>query len=368
MTNYLKNVDYQFLIRVLNNEVSPEEKEYFEEWLSESDKNREDFGVITLLWDKIGSSECPPSPDPELQWKKITTAVHNSQKKDLNPDHRIETEQSIKKEAVIYQFDGDRNGFFKNIFSSGMFQAAAILLIAVTAGWWVLNNRLQHQTNISLTQHTPVNLIEVITRKAEKVSLTLSDGSKVHLNTFSRLTYPEFFDDSGRNVELEGEAYFSVTPDKKRPFIVKSGGTLTVVRGTEFNIKNRGESISVVVVKGVVDTYNSNLDEVYKLKKGDYISYTEQKGFSSPQKADLQRTLAWRKDKFSFKRTPLKEVMEELERFYNVNVTFSADSLKSKTITGTFNSNSINNILSIISLTLDLKINYSKGNIIVDKN
>ncbi|NJD21746.1 MAG: DUF4974 domain-containing protein [Melioribacter sp.] len=367
MKKFPKNVDYQFIVRVLNDDVSPEEKEFFEDWLSESDKNREDFSAIALLWDKIGQSEYPSSPDPEIQWGKISNAVYAKQQDDVKERQKIENSKTIENEPIIYQLDGYQTGYLKIIFSSGMFRVAAVLLIMVSVGLWTYSNEFQLKKKNPQTQHHATNIIEVKTRKGEKVSLTLSDGSKVYLNTLSKLTYPEFFDDSKRNVELEGEAYFSVTPDKQRPFSVKSGSTVTVVRGTEFNIKNRDESISVVVVKGVVDTYNPKLEEVYQLKKGDLISYNEQKGFSSLQKADLQHSLAWRKDKFSFMRTPLKEVMEEIERYYNVNVTFTADSLKNKTITGVFNSDSINDILSIISLTLDLKIKYNKGNIIVDK-
>jgi len=367
MKKFPKHVDYQFIVRVLNDDVSPEEKEFFEDWLSESDKNREDFSAIALLWDKIGSSEYPPAPNPEIQWEKISNAVYARQQNDIISRPKIENRKVINNEPIIYQLDGYQTDYLKIIFSSGMFRAAAILLIMVTVGLWTYSSEFQQARIISQAQRHVSNIIEVKTRKGEKVSLTLSDGSKVHLNTLSKLTYPEFFDDSERNVELEGEAYFSVTPDKQRPFSVKSGSTVTVVRGTEFNIKNRDESISVVVVKGVVDTYNPKLEEVYQLKKGDLISYNEQKGFSPLQKANLQHYLAWRKDKFSFMRTPLKEVMEEIERYYNVNVTFTADSLKDKTITGVFNSDSINNILSIISLTLDIKIKYNKGNIIVDK-
>lgn len=363
-----KSVDYHFLVRVLNNKVSPEEKEFFEDWLSESEKNREDYSSIVLLWDKIGSSRTPMLPDPESQWKKISNIIHSKQNEKLNMSNEVVNEGIKNNESYIYSIDEDKTGYLRNIFSSRMFQAAAILIIIITAGLLLFKFEFPQKKYFSYNQSSASNIIEIITRKGEKVSLTLSDGSRVYLNTLSQLTYPEFFSDSTRNVELEGEAYFSVTPNKNKPFSVKSGNTITVVRGTEFNIKNRNKSISVVVVKGSVDTYEPNTLEKYNLKKGDLLSYNDLTGFSHLRKVDLQHYLAWRKDKFSFSRTSLREVMEEIERFYNVKVSFKADSLKNKTITGVFNSDSINNILSIIGLTLDLKIKYNKGNIVVDKN
>jgi ferric-dicitrate binding protein FerR (iron transport regulator) len=363
-----KNVDYHFLIRVLNNDISPEEKEYFEDWLSESEKNREDFGTITLLWDKISSSKYPPLPDPQEQWQKISSSVNAQLKNviELEKVKRTEPTEDIK--PVLYQFDGYQTDYWKSIYSSRMIQIAALILIFFTAGLLVFKSKFQKESNYYTQQIRSIPPIEIQTRKGEKVSLTLSDGSKVYLNTLSTLKYPEFFSETSRDVELEGEAYFAVTPNKNRPFRVKSGNTLTVVRGTEFNIKNRGESISVVVVKGSVDTYNPTSEKIFNLKKGDLISYNERTGFSNLRRADLQHYLAWRKDKFSFSRTPLKEVMEEIGRYYNVDVRFKADSLKNKTITGFFSSGSINKILSIISLTLDLKISMSKGNTITIDN
>ena len=66
-----KSLDSQFLIRVIRNEVSPEEKEFFNAWLSESDQNKEEFGNLVLLWDLAEQSKTSSLPDQEQQWKEI---------------------------------------------------------------------------------------------------------------------------------------------------------------------------------------------------------------------------------------------------------------------------------------------------------
>ncbi|MDP3832206.1 MAG: DUF4974 domain-containing protein, partial [Ignavibacteriaceae bacterium] len=76
--------------------------------------------------------------------------------------------------------------------------------------------------------------------------------------------------------------------------------------------------------------------------------------------------LAWRKGKFSFSHTPLSQVMEEISRFYNVPIIFENPELKRKTITGVFDSSSLENIFSIISLALDVKINHTGSKVIVN--
>lgn len=95
------------------------------------------------------------------------------------------------------------------------------------------------------------------------------------------------------------------------------------------------------------------------------ISYDERQGFSSPKSVEVEKYLGWRNNKFFFERTSLNEVMAEIERFYNVKVVFASDSLKKKTITGTFNGNSLENIFSIICLTLDVKIDYNGKSVLV---
>ncbi|KAF0211182.1 MAG: anti-FecI sigma factor [Ignavibacteria bacterium] len=167
---------------------------------------------------------------------------------------------------------------------------------------------------------------------------------------------------------LEGEAYFSVASNKEKPFSVKSGNVLTVVTGTEFDIKNRGERISVVVVKGSVNTFSPTKEEVFKLKKGDLLSFDNRVRMPKVQKANLRHYLAWRNDKFSFEHTRLSDVMDEIERYYNIKTSFQSDSLKNITMTGFFGSDSLNKILSVISLTLDIKLKYENRTIFINKN
>ncbi|MGD8779713.1 MAG: FecR domain-containing protein [Ignavibacteria bacterium] len=347
-----KNIDYQFLVRVLNDEISPEEREFFESWLSESEKNREDFGAITLLWDKIGSAKSPTPADPELQWSKISERVAKIRNEKTKIISLSKERDKIQSKLIHYQ--RFHSQVRRRMLESNFIKAAAAITFAVVTGLLLsINPPVPETTGRHIAKK---EIYHAKTRRGEKITLTLSDGSKVYINNDSKFTYPRMFDKDSRQVELEGEAYFSVVRDESRPFSVKSGNTITVVRGTEFNIKNRGNSVSVVVAKGSVDTYTPDLDKKYNLKKGDMILYNTRSGFSEPKKVNLRQYLAWRNDKLAFTHTPLSEVMDEIERYYNVKVIFESELHKDKTITGIFETDSIDHILSIIALTLDIDI------------
>lgn len=369
MFKFSKTVDYQFIARAHNNELSPEEKEFFEQWLAESEKNRETYSEITLLLDKFDSSSYPPLPDKDIQWQNIRQRVLAERNKQALLNIEREAKTSSGAVSKIFLPLEIQTNYWKTVYTSKMLHFALTLIVVASVGlsFLIEQHSMQKSKLVSFTEPT-TKYLEVKTNRGEKLSVTLPDGSKVHLNTLSKLTYPETFGEKTRDVVLEGEAYFSVASNKEKPFSVKSGNVLTVVTGTEFDIKNRGDRISVVVVKGSVNTFSPTKEEAFKLKKGDLLSYDERAKVSKLQKANMHHYLAWRNDKFSFEHTRLADVMDEIERYYNIKTSFQSDSLKNITMTGFFGSDSLNKILSVISLTLDIKLKYENRTIFINKN
>ena len=358
MPKKAKKPEYHFLVRVIQNTVTPEERKLFEDWLSQSDKHRKEFDSLVSLWNRVGPSKIISPPDLSSQWDTISSLVHSA-----SGDNNV-TDKAETTKQPVFELHSRIASSAGRFFFDWRTAVAATILIVIAAAYVVpkFGYRLRN-SSVPTHSSTTFTSLEILTKNGEKKFVVLPDGSKIHLNTSSRITFPDDVDGSGRSVELEGEAYLSITPNKNRPFRVKCGNTVTVVRGTEFNVKNRGQFVSVVVVKGSVDTYNLSSFEKCNLKKGEMVSYGDVTGMAQRRKADLRHFLAWRDDKFSFSRTPLKEVMAEIERYYNVKVIFKEDSLKEKTITGYFNTDSMTNILAVISVTLDISIS-SKGGIV----
>ena len=360
-----RRADTQFLVRVLRNEITTEEKEFFDKWLADSDENKEEFSTISLLWDKFVDVPKEFLPNAELQWERIERGIETVKSEKSGSQEKYEI---TGKTVPAINTKKPHTGYFGHHHSriSVVIRVAAMFLIAVGLYYISLQGNFQvEKPTINPKENITNTIYELVSQKGEKKTFLLADGSTVYLNSESKLKYPKNFSGGYRDVEISGEAYFSVKSDKEMPFRVRSGNTTILVTGTEFNVKNRGSNISVVVTKGTIIAYSNKTTRSYNLSGGQMISYDERQGFSSPKSVEVEKYLGWRNNKFFFERTSLNEVMAEIERFYNVKVVFASDSLKKKTITGTFNGNSLENIFSIICLTLDVKIDYNGKSVLV---
>lgn len=155
--------------------------------------------------------------------------------------------------------------------------------------------------------------------------LVLSDGTKVWLNSHSSLIYPNAFAaNAPRQVQLKGEAYFDVTPDKKRPFIVDCGQLQTTVLGTSFNVRNYQESEpSVTLEHGSVKVSEGSRQIV--LKPCQTVTLTNDNQLEVAT-ADMESVLCWRDGMFFFDGKTLREVLLEMGRWYNMDVVVQNDS------------------------------------------
>lgn len=360
-------VDSEFLIRVIQEKVSAEELDIFEKWLKESDANKEEFSTLILLWDKSGTSKAPSAPDKEKMWDKIAGTLYNE----------VQTRPSFA--SARHQQDRFRNNISyssrhkiqqtNNSFNNFLLRIAFIFIISVSV-FYVFENyspiKQIPADDVNTYMNEEIKLYTLIANNGEKVTFPLGDGTIVYLNSGSKLIYPSFFDDSLRKVELIGEAYFNVRHSENRPFEVICGSAKVTVTGTEFNIKNRKNHISVVVAEGSVKTSSVFNQKYFTLKKGDMITYTGDKKIDFLSGVDLPRQIAWRYGKLAFDKTPLPEVVEELQRYYNLDVTYLDKAVQLKKLTGIFNTDSFDKILSIINLTLDVQITRMGNRLIVD--
>lgn len=357
-----KIIDSQFLIKIIKSEANQEEKQLFENWLNESDENKEEFGTLVLLWKKVADSKLPPIPDQALQWEKIQNQL--AKLNSLEPEAVKYPPLKVvvpEAEPILIKKIGEKKDY------SWILKVAAVFVIFVSIPLLIYisrNSKSAHLVKQTITAQTET-LYSLVAGKGERKTILLSDGSLIYLNVDSKLIYPERFTDSSRIVELIGEAYFSISHDAFKPFKVLCSNTITVVKGTEFNIKNRNDLVRIIITKGIVETFEKDSNKGIMLKKGEMVTFDDKIGFSKPAKANINHFLAWRKGKFSFSHTSLEDVMEEISRFYNVQVVFRTPAERTKNITGVFDTDSLEHIFSIISLTLDVKIDLDGSKVIV---
>lgn len=152
--------------------------------------------------------------------------------------------------------------------------------------------------------------------------ITLSDGSVVWLNANSSFVYPTVFEGKERIVFLEGEAYFKVAKDKQHPFVVKTKYMETQVYGTEFNVKCYDpEDAHVVLISGSVGVTNLKNRNYKVIAPGDDAQVMSN-GELTTKKIDVDSYLYWKDGYFYFDKEPLKNVMQNIGRWYNMTVEF----------------------------------------------
>jgi transmembrane sensor len=163
-----------------------------------------------------------------------------------------------------------------------------------------------------------------IPRGGKVISITLSDGTRVWLNSESSLRYPVTFHNYERKVELTGEAYFEVTKDPGKKFIVAHNNVMTEVLGTHFNVNTYADEkdIKVTLLEGAVKVKKGTNSHI--LKPGQQASVAE--GITINDNVNLDQVVAWKEGKFSFgEATPIRVVMNQLARWYDIEVEFEGN-------------------------------------------
>ena len=166
---------------------------------------------------------------------------------------------------------------------------------------------------------------------------TLSDGTQVWINSDSELQFPANFETSKRQVKLRGEAFFNVTHNQQRPFVVSlSEGDITVY-GTRFNVSNYEDSdLSAVLVEGCIGFCSKHGDSVL-LNPSEQMIYKEDKDEISVKKVDTELYTSWINHRFVFKEQTLEEIMTTLSRWYGFSVRFADKDVRSIRLSGRLN-------------------------------
>jgi ferric-dicitrate binding protein FerR (iron transport regulator) len=206
---------------------------------------------------------------------------------------------------------------------------------------------------------------ELSTAKGEQFQIVLADGTRVWLNSGTKLRFPQHFDGQGnRQVYLEGEAYFEVAHNAQKPFIVKSDDQQVEVLGTHFNINNYPED------SGMKTTL---LEGSVRINKQTLLKPNQQavSSTSGVRVYDVvaQDYIDWKSGIFTFKNENIVAVMRKLARWYDVDVAFQSDEIFDRTFTGNISRREyVSKVLYILEQSSDLKFTLQGRKITVGKN
>jgi ferric-dicitrate binding protein FerR (iron transport regulator) len=325
--------------------------------------------------------------EPELQDLKNQLEAHPEDRKLLEDYRQIWETSGQNREIEPIDVEGalirtKRRLFFtRSRLFKIMQQAAAVLILAV-----LLSTAYLHYFQpapVSLQGETPGMMQEVSTIFGTRSKFKLSDGTLVSLNSGSRLVFPVGFSGATRHVELTGEAFFEVTPNPERPFIVKASEINVRVLGTSFNLQaypGSGE-INTTLIHGKVVLETESGGKTEKLAELNpserAIFHLSAKTMAVSKEESVDKYIAWKDGKLVFYNDPIEKVAEKLGNWYNVTVKINRDELKRYRFTATFRDEPIEQVLELLCKSSPIKYqikravrladdSYSKREIIIN--
>ena len=245
--------------------------------------------------------------------------------------------------------------------------AAAIFIIGLSAlgVWW----HARYQSPVENTPGPRV-LVEKETRRGQKLTFRLPDGSVVKLNAASALSYFENTLEGKREVKLAGEAFFEVVEDKNRPFIIQTKDLDVQVLGTSFNVKAfPGEANTQVAVATGKVAVSVNQQDIAPGEKelipGEMLSFSTETGATVTKGFDWNEHLGWKDNILYFKDKRLESVLTRLSRTYNVNFEVKKNLNMSKKITATYKEASLEEILMSLSAAYKFEYEMNTNEVII---
>jgi transmembrane sensor len=242
---------------------------------------------------------------------------------------------------------------------------AAIILMTVGLTWsaYIVGNQEE-------STPTEVAMIEKSNIEGRKTTFNLPDGTIVKLNSSSKLQFPKYFDKDKREVTLEGEAFFEVTKNKEKPFIIKSGSITTTVLGTSFNVNAypSSDQIQVAVVTGKVkvetDVQGINKETVF-LEPNKKAVYKRANGLLTTTSFLIEEDIAWKDGVIIFKNAEALDVIQKLEEWYGVEITIENKSPKKWNLSAKFENENLEHVLKVIGHQIGFKFKIKEKKVTI---
>lgn len=247
------------------------------------------------------------------------------------------------------------------------FKYAAILIIALFLGFSASEIKNLFSGTIG---NGPIN--EFYAPEGQISEFKLVDGTRVWLNSGTRIKVPANFSPKNRILSMEGEAFFQVTKDAFHPFYVNTRELSIKVMGTSFNVSayESEKNSEITLIEGKVGIKEIEGERLAKLLPGQQLVYEKATGTKIRREVDTAPYEAWRDGKMIFKGQTLAYIAERLERWYNVEINFDDQQVSYVKFTGTIlKSKPLSQVLDIITLSapirFDIKVNTDKKNQVV---
>ena len=330
----MKKIDWEVLVNHLTGASSEIEEKAFSDWLSESEENRQFYERIRKMW------SAQPGELPELDTERALDHVLS----------RIRQSSPAAQRKLVSVPIPTRRKPVLNFFTRPYLVRAAAAIVVVVGAIYVLT-------------------ILTSKREGERISFTfnsmqtleLSDGTRATFDVGSSFAYDKNFAKArAREVFLDGEAYFEVAKNDKSHFIIHAGIGRIEVLGTKFNVRawEGTKQVVVAVQEGRVSFQtegNDDTSQVVYLSKDRASRLIEGKSPTPPEEIDISKYLSWMKREFYFQNTPVQEVLNQLERWYNVKVEIADSAMLKDNVTVFIENKPLAENLDLISVVMNVQ-------------
>ena len=316
-----EDIDWNALARFFAEEATEAEEIALREWIAAEPGRKELVAQLREIWRRTGHSG--QSWDAHAALSEIRSKAAASARALPHRVFTIPVQERRRSRPAL---------------------AAAAILTVGLIGWWALRPE----------PGAPVQMAEVVTGKGERAMLRLDDGTHVVLGVDSRLRYPQSDRAQSRDVYLSGVALFEVTHDPKRPFRVHTVHGVAEDLGTRFQVRAYGgdSSTEVVVQEGEVALGRTTPTV---LKAGDLGRLESSGAVQVERGVDVARHVAWTDGRLIFDDTPVRDVLAEIARWYDLEITVASEALAAQPITASFRDEPVAEVLTFIASAVNAR-------------
>jgi transmembrane sensor len=308
------NRDFNSLVsRYLSGELLPDERTWFEEELQSDPGKQAMLDEYRLIWDSVVPEQ---SYNLNTEWDLMQKKL---------PDFKTKSARSL----LFYTY-----------------RIAAVLVLGLLLSF-------------SLIYVSRIAGMEKVVADNEPVEVILEDGTEVIVNRHSSLRYSKTFDQEERKVYLSGEAWFDVARDTALPFVIDAGAALVEVLGTSFNVNayKNNPTVEITVESGLVAlSSKEDQKDLIVMKAGSGGSYNKDQMELKLIPTSDPNSISWKTRELFFDASTLREVAALVNRVYEVDIVIMNEELASCPITVTFRDQTLEAILKVLELTLDLQL------------
>lgn len=311
-----------------------ESKIFWEKWLEENPDKKHEVEQARKILEAININQKEPDSKRVAKlWANIDSKIASSQK--------------------IRYIDRPAKRQF-------VFSRMAAIFIGFVIGFACLYVLTKFGKNEEMPVSQNVKMVERSNPAGRNSIITLPDGTKIRLNAASTIIFPREFSRETRQISLTGEAFFEVTEDTSRPFIINTGRFSTTVLGTSFNISayTSSQEIKVAVVEGKVFVENKEGKggkNSLTITPKEMAVFNKTSGKLNVHTFSYLKEIAWKDNIIHFENADMDEIIDKLAKWYGVTFVLNRRITSNKDYTATYNSESLEEILEGLSFAFNFK-------------